>query len=286
MRENFDTTESIPKSFQLYGCGLLFVYSAFIIYASVVPLAHWAMPAQPIPYDFLYGWQNKIHLFDIYQNLLFYMPLGFLLAFVTKNKLHFVLRLLLCFSCALVLSTSLEFIQSFHTTRVSSLLDVILNTLSGFIGGILGCILTTQVFAWDKLSYKIFKTNQNKLLLFAATMLLFIGMAYHLYPYLPTLQYSHVKTGLKPLLVFWHNPDIFHTNHFIKYFVQGIGLYIAGFILFKPNYRICLLLLLIATILCLKILIISRYISIESLGGLTSAVVLGAVITWLVQLKK
>jgi len=273
----------MPRTFLLYSYVLLFIYSAFIIYASIVPLGHWAIPTKPIPYDFLYGWKNKIYLFDIYQNLLFYMPLGILIAFITKNKLPFILRLILCSSCALLLSTCLELIQGFHITRVSSLLDVILNTVSGFIGGILGCILTMQVFAYHRLSDKVFKTNQNKFLLFAATMLLFIGIAYHLYPYLPTLQYNHIKTGIKPLLVFWHNPDIFHFNHFIKYCIQGIGLYITGFILFKPNYRICLLLLLIVTILSLKVLIISRYASIESLGGLTSAVMLCSIFAYVLH---
>lgn len=281
MRENFDPPESASSSVYLYGWGMLCFYTAFIVYASIVPFDHWAIPSQPIPYDFLYGWQKKIHLFDIYQNLLFYMPLGFLIALISQKKRHFILRLLLCFIFAFMLSTTLELTQSFHTTRVSSLLDVILNTLSSLMGGIVGCLLTIKAISWDKIQLRIFKTDTNQYLVFATTILLFVGIAYHLYPYLPTLQYSHIKTGIKPLFVFWSNPDIFNIQYFIKYFIQGILLYITGYVLFKPNFRIVLLLLLITTILSLKIVVISRYISMESLSGLVSAVVLCALIAWL-----
>ncbi len=281
MSKNFDLPGQTSTQIYICSWSMLFIYTAFIVYASIVPLGHWNMPSRPIPYDFLYGWQNKIHLFDIYQNLLFYVPLGFLIALISHNKLHFILRLVLCFIFALILSTTLELTQSFHTTRVSSLLDVMLNTISGVIGGILGCLLTIKAIAWDKIQLKIFRTDKNKYLIFATTMLLFVGIAYHLYPYLPTLQYNHIKTGINPLFAFWNNPDIFNLNHFIKYFIQGTLLYLAGYILFKPKFRIVLLLMLILTILALKIVIISRYISMESLSGLICAVVLCAFISWL-----
>lgn len=247
---------------------MLLMYLAFILYASITPLGYWDFPSNPYPQDLIYGWQNKIHLFDIGQNLLFYMPLGVLVALLGYEKFKLGKILLIGFGLSAVISLSMESIQSFHVTRVSSILDVALNTLSGAFGVIVGVVLFQGKDFWQHVYNTIFQGDKHPLVIFLASCTIFCWIGYHLYPYLPTLQYSHIKYGISPLIKVLKDPTLFQEQHFIKYFIQGICLYLASCLLFKPYFRLFGLGLIIFIVLTIKVAVVSRYVTLEAISGL------------------
>jgi glycopeptide antibiotics resistance protein len=110
----------------------LFTYVIAIVYISLYPLTNWHNNG--IKYyvylknPFVY-WTK----FDIYINVLAYIPLGFILYdFVFKNKLikSFIITVL----GGILLSFSMETLQNYIPNRVPSLLDIYTNTLGAIIG--------------------------------------------------------------------------------------------------------------------------------------------------------
>lgn len=250
---------------------MLLMYLAFIFYASITPLGHWAFPSNPYPHDLIYGWQNKIHLFDIGQNLLFYLPLGILVALLGYEKFKLGKIFLIGLSLSALISLSMESLQSFHVTRVSSILDVALNTLSGAFGVIIGVLLFQGKQFWQQVYNTIFQGDKHPFFIFLASCTIFCWIGYHLYPYLPTLQYSHIKYGISPLIKGLENPSLFQEQHFVKYFIQGICLYLASCLLFKPYFRLLGLGLIIFIVLSIKVAVVSRYVTLEAISGLGAA---------------
>ncbi|MFA5631064.1 MAG: VanZ family protein [Porticoccaceae bacterium] len=81
---------------------------------------------------------------DFIVNLAVYIPFGF---FAMHGLPGTVLRrLMLAILCGALLSTGLEFGQTFLPTRFSSLLDILLNTLGTTLGALVAIVLSPQVF--------------------------------------------------------------------------------------------------------------------------------------------
>lgn len=255
---------------------VLCIYSVFLIFVSTIPYDHYVRPTKPILQDFLYGWHNKIFLFDIVQNIIAYIPLGFMFYLVvfTKFNSHW-LSILSSILISLILSSSLEITQSFNPIRVSSLLDMILNTIGGFIGGLIAWLVILSRRFWLKQIQLNFKLNSNyPKLQISALFLLLIWVAYHFYPYIPSLHPSHIKYALKPIFLVYKNIELFNHAYFLKYFIQGLLLYLVSIPLLKPNRRFLMLGLFVGAVMMVKLTIISRYLTFESLLGLASAILM------------
>jgi VanZ family protein len=120
--------------------GALLLYAAVLIYASVNPFIGWQIPRVFA----ILSWPKYITLFDVFINVLAYIPLGALLAVRLSQRAHHNEwrhpSLIAWFSAVVVaclFSLSLELIQAFLPMRVSSPLDVITNTLGGALGATL-----------------------------------------------------------------------------------------------------------------------------------------------------
>lgn len=275
-------TKKLVKKLFLAG---VFMYTAFIIFVSIIPIDDWQAPQKPFPYSLLYGWQHRVFLFDIVQNLLLYIPLGFLITLIYHLEKKSALRCMLAsFLFALLLCTCMETVQIYNPIRVSSLLDIALNASSGLIGSFIGLIFIATFRFWENQFHLTVKVDYSSRPLQAfAFALMIIWVLYHLYPYVPTLHPTHLKSAIKPIREALHNWPSCKSDVFYKYALQGIFLYIISIPLLKAKRRLFILSLLITAVLLLKVTIITRYLTLESILGLIAALV---VIECLIKISK
>jgi VanZ family protein len=107
---------------------------ALIIYASLYPFADWRNQGIS-PLGFLTASLPKYWSgFDVATNLLGYAPLGFLLTLTGLRSGHVKWAGLLAVCTALLLSLSMETLQSYLPSRVPSNVDLVLNTLGAALG--------------------------------------------------------------------------------------------------------------------------------------------------------
>lgn len=273
---NFDyASEQSKKLFKQLSVAGVFIYTVYIIFVSGIPFENWHAPQNPFPYDLLYGWQHRVFGFDIVQNLLLYIPLGFLITLISYIENKSVLRCMLAsFLFALLVCTCMEIMQSYNPIRVSSLLDIALNAISGFIGCLIGLFFIATFSFWENqflLTVKI--DSPNRILQTLSCGLIIAWALYHLYPYIPTLHPSHLKYAIKPVLGVLHERSIFDNYIFYKYILQGIFVYVISIPLLRADRRLFMIILFIMGVLLLKATMITRYLTLESIFGLVVAVV-------------
>lgn len=122
-----------------------------IVYASLYPFEDWRN--QDIaPWSFVLApWPNYQTTFDVWSNLLGYMPLGFWLslAMLRSAKPRWAAVLLSSFS-AFLLSFLMESTQSYLPQRVPSQVDCLLNSVGGLIGALLSAGLERRgwLYRW------------------------------------------------------------------------------------------------------------------------------------------
>ena len=105
-----------------------------IIYASLYPFTDWRNQGIS-PLIFLTAPLPKYwNGFDVATNVLGYAPLGFLLTLTVMRSEHMKWAMLLAVFAALLLSLSMETLQSYLPSRVPSNADLVLNTLGAAVG--------------------------------------------------------------------------------------------------------------------------------------------------------
>ena len=139
MREQFNTeTRARLRALLLIGCVL------FIVYASLSPFSGWR--DQGLYFIDVLGAPLSLTYtpFDAALNVIAYIPLG-LLASVTLRK-HFGLlpSLLSGLVAGVLLSVSMEYLQMYLPTRVSSNMDI----LSNSSGALLGAVMAMSITSW------------------------------------------------------------------------------------------------------------------------------------------
>ena len=116
---------------------LSLVYACIIVYASLYSATAWQDRGLDVFY-FLEGhWPRYWTWQDAWFNILAYMPLGFLLTLSPKHRRWPWARVLLPMLIGFLLSACLEALQTFIPGRVSSGLDLALNTTGTLLGSML-----------------------------------------------------------------------------------------------------------------------------------------------------
>ena len=124
-----------------------------IVYASLYPFDDWRN--QDIAPWFFVGapWSAYNTWFDIFSNLLGYLPLGFwwCLAAV-RSQWSRIQALSFAVACACLLSFGMECLQTYLPTRVPSQLDWLLNTLGAVCGAALALVLEKRgwLYHWSQ----------------------------------------------------------------------------------------------------------------------------------------
>ena len=113
-------------------------YALLIVYGSLHPFSGWRDLGAP-PFDFLFSqWPRYYSWFDIFVNVLAYLPLGLHLVPALRVRLRPGAAAMLAVAAGAALSLALETLQNFLPTRVPSNLDLGSNVVGTLIGAVLG----------------------------------------------------------------------------------------------------------------------------------------------------
>ncbi|HET9844004.1 MAG TPA: VanZ family protein [Gammaproteobacteria bacterium] len=244
-------------------------YCLFVAYCALIPFSNWRVPPGNIFDTLVYGWFDKIFLFDIIQNLLLYIPLGFFAVFAFRNPRRSPwLALLAAFIISCSMCSLLEFLQSFNPARVPSALDIMLNTLSGVFGGILALLFYNE---WIKslhfLSEEVlFPISLRQPIPLLGLMIILAWGLYQWYPFLPSLHPEHLQYGFAPFKKVLHNFSLLNEQKLCSYATQAVILYCCALLACKKNHFLFIF-WYILIILSFKALIIGRVLSFEAFFG-------------------
>ena len=119
---------------------LLAVYILLVAYASLYPLSGWRDPGAS-PFAFLFSpWPRWVTPFDLFANVLGYLPVGALCALALHPRLRPLSLVAVAAASGAALSIALESAQSFLPARVASSVDVLTNSAGALAGGIAGTL--------------------------------------------------------------------------------------------------------------------------------------------------
>jgi len=113
---------------------------------------------------FEYEWLfvNKHYFFDVWTDIIGFIPLGFLLAaYLTKKRFSYFAIMLQALLVGALTSLSIEILQVFLPTRASSLTDVISNSLGALLGTIV--FKEAKVLRSRFLKFGIYKRERETL---------------------------------------------------------------------------------------------------------------------------
>ena len=131
---------------------LALCWLALIVYASLYPFSGWRSQGVT-PWAYLAApWPRYWTGFDVWTNLLGYVPLGLLFALALARSGHTRLAWLLGLLGPALVSLLLEALQSYLPLRVPSLVDALLNAAGGALGGALALYLLRRrwITSWNR----------------------------------------------------------------------------------------------------------------------------------------
>ena len=120
------------------------IYALLIAYATLYPFTGWR--GQGIsPFEWVGAWPKVLFTGDIVFNLLAYVPLGMLAVWALFPLLRGALAVVFAWFAGVLLSFTLESLQTFLPTRFPSLSDLAANGLGALLGAILGALLAASL---------------------------------------------------------------------------------------------------------------------------------------------
>ena len=131
---------------------LLALYVLLIAYASLYPLSGWRDPGVSAFAFVFAGWPRYLTAFDLWANMLGYVPYGLFCAAAVYPALRSGGAVLAAAASGAALSLGLEAAQSFLPARISSNLDVLTNLAGAFVGGLLGVRLAPYLLEGSRLA--------------------------------------------------------------------------------------------------------------------------------------
>ncbi|MBV8635976.1 MAG: VanZ family protein [Burkholderiaceae bacterium] len=128
-----------PSSFARAG---LLAYSLLIVYASWFPFTGWR-DLGVSAFAYLWApWPRYWTWFDLAINVFGYMPFGMFLVCAFYPRLRRWPAALAAIMCAILVSGTMEAVQTFMPSRVASNVDLLTNSIGAAIGAIAGVLLT------------------------------------------------------------------------------------------------------------------------------------------------
>ncbi len=252
------------------------MYVLFLFYGALHPFHAWCFPSASVVSIVLFGWLEHIFLFDIVQNLILFLPFGFFASgYLLLRKTPLLKVLLLATIASFCISFFIESLQTYNPARIPSLLDVALNTVSGFLGGLIAIPLMPH---YPKLVHLVKHSVQwgdkdNLWPLLGMTVWLAWG-CYQLFPFIPTLHPKQLLEAFMPIYLFFKREIPFYPVRFCHYALQAMMLYFSGKLFIIRSRFMPLLVGFIAFIFIGKIAVVGRLLSIEMLLGTAASIML------------
>ncbi|SDH48000.1 VanZ like family protein [Duganella sp. OV458] len=130
----------------------LLAYLLLIVYASWFPFSGWHNQGLS-PFIFLETTKMPRYwtLFDAITNVIGYIPLGTLIAYALYPRIKNIWALLIATACGALVSGTMEAVQTFLPTRVSSNLDFYTNAAGCAIGGLIGVLTVRRLLDQSEL---------------------------------------------------------------------------------------------------------------------------------------
>jgi len=183
------------------------LFSLFVVYGTTFPFRfHWdsfLSGVARINWRPLGGVAGNISLSDILQNILLFIPFGFLGYFSLIHK-RSRLKKIIVVGLGTLLSVSVEFLQIFSLTRWPSMSDIVFNTLGAALGLALGIALKRTVLGFK--SNPAARRFLDAPAAFPALVFLILTAAGCWQPFDFALDFSAFKNDIKRL---FFNPPVF-----------------------------------------------------------------------------
>ncbi len=273
MRRNKCRLISMKKE-KLYLIFLLLSFTVFLFYGALYPFHDWRFPQANVLSIVLFGWLDHIFLFDIVQNLLLFLPFGlFASGYLLLHEKKIMKVLFLSTLTSFCVSFFIESLQTYNPARIPSLLDIALNTASGFLGALVALPLMPfypKLIRFVKNSF-LMGTKDNLWPLLGIAVWIAWG-AYQVFPFIPTLHPMQLLETVKPIYLFVKREIPFYPMRFVHYALQAMMLYFSGKLFITPSRFMPLLCSFIALTFIAKIAAIGRLLSIEMILGLSVAI--------------
>jgi len=130
---------------------LFVAYLLLVVYASLHPFFGWRDRGLPVFAWVTASFNRPVPAFDVFVNVLGYMPLGFLAVLAVYPRLRGAQGLAFAVACSVMASFILESLQVYLPTRTASNLDLIANTAGGAAGAIAALAATRPLLVAGKL---------------------------------------------------------------------------------------------------------------------------------------
>ena len=130
---------------------LFVAYLLLVVYASLHPFFGWRDRGLPAFAWLTASFNRPVPAFDVFVNVLGYMPLGFLAVLAVYPRWRGASGLAFALACSVLTSFILESLQVYLPTRTASNLDLIANTAGGAAGAIAALAATRPLLVAGKL---------------------------------------------------------------------------------------------------------------------------------------
>jgi VanZ family protein len=231
-----------------------------IVYGTLYPFV-WTPAALPdILSRFTESLQHRPGGGDALSNVVLFLPFGFFGMQALLQRAPRIGRLLLVCLLGTGLSFLIECTQTFIVGRDTSLFDLLLNGFGTFAGACAGWI------DWNRRLVDGIKSHRPPSLF--PVLLVGAWLGYRLFPYVPTIDFQHVKDAIKPLLTGIVVPlDV--ARHFVVCLVIGRLLQSV----LPPSRALLAMPVLVLGVIAAKPFLMTRVMNLSEIIGATAAVV-------------
>lgn len=264
-------------------------YALLIVYASLFPLSGWTATSDPLGWLRLATGPRHLPRADLLVNVLAYVPLGLAIAAGLSAFVGRASSIALAAFLGFCLSFGIETAQSYLPSRVSSLSDLLANSLGSLLGGLSIWLVGSE----NQFGRVILRLRENwirpgKRAQLGLVALGLWGVA-QLSPLLPSPDLGNLRQGLAPLVRVLTGERGFGPAQLLEYAFATAGLALISVqIVRQDKHRWAATVGFFALVLLLKIPVINRQLSLEALLGTAAGMVLaaslarsrGAMATW------
>jgi len=119
-------------------------YALFIVYGSLSPFSGWRSQGMEFIEMLEAPFRLTYTTFDAVLNLLSYLPFGLLVGLALRSRFGAVASVIIALLAGVSLSASMEYLQMYLPTRISSNMDL----LSNSAGMLIGALLAVSIASW------------------------------------------------------------------------------------------------------------------------------------------
>ena len=256
-----------------------FLYILLIVYGTLFPLSGWQWDIGGLNILLNATWPSQLTRSDVVVNLLIYIPLGYLLCILVDriifNSRQPTASMILATLIGAGICILLEYFQTFLPSRITSYVDIALNTAGTMLGAALAVMTgKNTAFAFWLLSFKS-KWFVDQPLTNLALLTLFLWAMSQLTPLIPSPDIGNLRNGIKLVYFTILSPSTFMYGQAFTYFFNILALGLLLSIFLNPDQPLLKKLsVFIFLVLLLKIPMIDRQLSLEALAGASAAILL------------